>query len=184
MASFAPCHLPECFSLHKVKPHTGIPGNERANQNSAKGVYQRSPIGRFSTFPPSSLFPLPSITSSFGPTAEATTLRLVDAFSSQLESNFLTSSLHSRKPYLSSHILHLVHELQSVDPESQKSPRHKIKRFPKKDKSSGLFLNLRPTNILFLLRINRKPLSGLDLSIHLKFNPSISPMVNQLLALF
>lgn len=44
--------------LRKVKSHTGITGNDRADSNASKGVTSRSPIGRFSTFSPS---PLPSL---------------------------------------------------------------------------------------------------------------------------
>ena len=73
--------------LCKVKSHTGITGNDRADSNAAKGVTSRSPIGRFSSFPPS---PLPSLPLSTPPSLppDATTFNLIQTMSTHADNCF------------------------------------------------------------------------------------------------
>lgn len=63
-------------------------------------------------------------------------LDLVNTLSIQTQQSFPTTSIASRKPYLSTETLHLVHELQSTLLEQHKSFRNRIKRSAKRDKKT------------------------------------------------
>lgn len=127
--------------LSTVKSHTGIPGNEKADLNASLGVSTRTPIGRFSTFPPGPLFPLPH-PSTPTLTPDLHTIHFVDTISTQTYLCFPTSSQSIRKPYLSSDAFSLVQELQHSSPEVIKPLRNKTKRSAKRDKKQWLISRL------------------------------------------
>ena len=52
-----------CVELRKVKSHTGIPGNDRADLNGNKGLSSHTSIGSFATCPPLELPSLPFLNS-------------------------------------------------------------------------------------------------------------------------
>eukprot|EP00435_Cladocopium_sp_Y103_P034618 s736_g9.t1 len=72
--------------LFKVKSHTGIPGNERADRNADLGLSSRSQIGRFSTFPPAPLAPLPPPPSTGRP--DSTTFDFLQKISAAADSSY------------------------------------------------------------------------------------------------
>ena len=106
--------------LRKVKSHTGITGNDRADSNAAKGVTSRSPIGRFSSFPPS---PLPSLPLSTPPSLppDATTFNLIQTISTHADNCFPSKPPGARKPYISTDTITLIAQLTASPPDLQKN---------------------------------------------------------------
>ena len=52
-----------CVELRKVKSHTCIPGNDRADLNANRGLSSHTSVGRFATFPPLDLPSIPNLNS-------------------------------------------------------------------------------------------------------------------------
>ena len=93
--------------LHKAKPHSGIPGSERADSNANKGLTMRTPIGRFSSFPFSPLPPPTSTHQSSSP-PDSTTFTISRSISSAADSSFPVKSIPSRRPYTSHSTMNLT----------------------------------------------------------------------------
>ena len=93
--------------LHKAKPHSGIPGSERADSNANKGLTMRTPIGRFPSFPFSPLPPPLSTHQSSSP-PDSTTFTIIRSISSAAGSSFPVKSIPSRRPYTSHSMMNLT----------------------------------------------------------------------------
>ena len=96
--------------IHKVQSHVGIPGNERADQNAAKGVTSSSINSHHFSFPPAKLFPLPTDQDSSFPE----TVRFIQKISSAADSHFPALRSSARKPYITAHTLSLIQQLPTT----------------------------------------------------------------------
>lgn len=133
--------------MSKVKSHTGIPGNERADSNADRGLSSRARLGRFSTFP---FAPLQSPTVDFPAihNLDQSTSSLINNISSVTETFFPLKLSVTRKPYLSPDTFSLIQSLPSTPPDSLKSLRNKIKRSAKIDKKNWVLFRLQEDHSL------------------------------------
>ena len=129
------------LSFSKVQSHTGIPGNERADANAAKGVTSLAPVGRYVTVPALPvLVRSPNIPSSF---SSASISQQADHLSRILHSASVASlpkkPIEVRKPYLSSNTLQLISQItpSQQDP-AQLHLRKVIKKSAKRDRKRWL----------------------------------------------
>ena len=78
--------------LRKVKSHTGIPGNDRADLNASNGITSCTPIDRFATFQPLTLPVLPRMDT---PSSAQDSLKIVQANTSSSDECFPPKSSYS-----------------------------------------------------------------------------------------
>ena len=121
-----------CVELRKVKSHTGIPGNDRADLNATKGLSSCTSIGRFATFPP---LDLPS----------QTWIHLQQRLT--LSKSFKLSLPPpkpplARKPYISSATISLISQLPHTTSTELKPRRNKTKESFKLKKKRRISSNL------------------------------------------
>ena len=86
------------IELRKVKSHTGMPGNARADLIASKGITSCTPIGRFATFPPPTL---PVLSRMDTPSSAPDSLKIVQVIASSSDECF------PKTPYCSQ-TLHLI----------------------------------------------------------------------------
>ena len=111
--------------LRKVKSHTGIPGNDRADLNASKGITSCTPIGRFATFPPLVLPVLPRLDT---PSSAPDSLKIVQTITSSYDECFPPKPPIARKPYISSDTISLIAQLPHTSSTDLKPFRNKIKK--------------------------------------------------------
>ena len=133
------------ITIHKVKPHTGIPGNERADINADNGVTRRTSIGRYASFPPASLFSIP-LTSTVPMDPDTFTSCLVSTLTIASQSSFPQLTHSARKPYLSENTLRLTTQIQTLPESEKRAARLRIKRSALKDKKRWLLSKLHEDN--------------------------------------
>ena len=121
-------------TLHKVKSHTGIEGNEKADLNANNGVNRRTYLGRYASFPPAPPPPLP-----YAPTQDIPpdqqTFQLVHALTAAMDSSFPKQKRNTRKPYITEHTLDLLSQVTpDTPPQTLKTLRNRIRKSALKDK--------------------------------------------------
>ena len=119
------------INIHKLKSHTGIPGNERADLNADNGVTRLTAIGRFSSFPPSSLYPLPFLPIAL-PNPDTFTEQFVATLASTFNSVFPKIHQQARKPYLSDSTLQFSQQLHTLPESNRRAARLRKKVVPLK----------------------------------------------------
>ena len=124
-------------TLHKVKSHTGIEGNEKADLNANNGVNRRTYLGRCASFPPAPPPPLSEAPIQDLP-PDLQTSHVVHALTTAImDSSFLKQKRNTRKPYISENTLDLLSQLTPVTPpQSLKTLRNKIRKSALKDKQT------------------------------------------------
>ena len=132
-------------TIHKVKSHTGISGNERADINADNGVTRRTSIGHYSSFPPSALFSIP-IHTTVPLDPDTFTTNLVSALTTAAQTSFPQLTHTARKPYLSAATLQLSTQLQTLPESEKRAARLRIKRSALKDKKRWLLSKLHAGN--------------------------------------
>ena len=106
---------------------------------------RRTAIGRFSSFPPSALFPLPLHTTvPLDP--DTFTTQLVSTLNSVAHNTFPTISHAARKPYLSPATLQLSTQLHTLPESEKRIARLRVKRSALKDKKRWLLSKLHDDN--------------------------------------
>ena len=102
-------------TLHKVKSHTGIEGDEKADLNANNGVNRRTYLGRYASFPPAPPRPLPEAPIQDLP-PDLQTSHLVHALATAMDSSFPKQQRNTRKPYISENTLDLLSQITPVTP--------------------------------------------------------------------
>ena len=121
-------------TLHKVKSHTGIEGDEKADLNANNGVNRRTYLGRYASFPPAPPPPLPEAPVQDLP-PDLQTSHLVHALTTAMDSSFPKQKRNTRKPYISENTLDLLSQITPVTPpQTLKTLRNKIRKSALKDK--------------------------------------------------